>query len=144
MPFGWVYGYNLADITPLYSFGHGLSYTNFAYNNLKISQSSIKANGSATITVDVIDTGKRADDEIVQLYIRDLVSTLTRPVKKLKDFTRISLNVGETKSVTFKITGDKLKYLDENLKEIVEPRDFEVIVSGSSLKTDVVKLVIIK
>lgn len=94
--------------------------------------------------MDVIDTGKRADDEIVQLYIRDLVSTLTRPVKKLKDFTRISLNVGETKSVTFKITGDKLKYLDENLKEIVEPRDFEVIVSGSSLKTDVVKLVIIK
>jgi len=144
MPFGWVYGYNLADITPLYSFGHGLSYANFTYNNLKISQSSIKANGSATITVDVIDTGKRADDEIVQLYIRDLVSTLTRPVKKLKDFTRISLNVGETKSVTFKITGDKLKYLDENLKEIVEPRDFEVMIGGSSSKTDVVKLVIIK
>lgn len=144
MPFGWVYGYNLADITPLYSFGHGLSYTNFAYNNLKISQSSIKANSSVTVTVDVIDTGKRADDEIVQLYIRDLVSTLTRPVKKLKDFTRISLNAGETKSVTFKITGDKLKYLDENLKEIVEPRDFEVMIGGSSSKTDVVKLVIIK
>jgi len=144
MPFGWVYGYNLADITPLYSFGHGLSYANFTYNNLKISQSSIKANSSVTVTVDVIDTGKRADDEIVQLYIRDLVSTLTRPVKKLKDFTRISLNVGETKSVTFKITGDKLKYLDENLKEIVEPRDFEVMIGGSSSKTDVVKLVIIK
>ena len=144
MPFGWVYGYNLADITPLNSFGHGLSYTNFAYNNLKISQSSIKANGSATVTVDATNTGRRAGNEIVQLYTRDLVSTLSRPVKELKDFTSISLNAEETKSVSFKITGDKLKYLDENLKEIVEPRDFEIMVGDSSLKTDVVKLAVIK
>ena len=144
MPFGWVYGYNLADITPLNSFGHGLSYTNFAYNNLKISQSSIKANGSVTVTVDATNTGRRAGNEIVQLYTRDLVSTLSRPVKELKDFTSISLNAEETKSVSFKITGDKLKYLDENLKEIVEPRDFEIMVGGSSLKTDIVKLVVIK
>ena len=137
-------GYNFADITPLYSFGHGLSYTNFAYKNLKISTSSMKSDGSATVTVDVTNTGKREGDEIVQLYIRDLVSTLTRPVKELKDFVRISLNAGETKSVSFKITGDKLKYLDENLKEIVEPGEFEIMVGGSSLKTDVVKLVVVK
>ena len=144
MPFGWVYGYNLADITPLYSFGHGLSHTNFAYNNLKISQSSIKANSSVTVTVDATNTGRRAGNEIVQLYTRDLVSTLSRPVKELKDFTSISLNAEETKSVSFKITGDKLKYLDENLKEIVKPGDFEIMVGDSSLKTDVVKLAVIK
>ena len=137
-------GYNLADITPLYSFGHGLSYTNFAYKNLKISTLSMKADGSVMVTVDVTNTGSRAGDEIVQLYIRDLVSTLTRPVKELKDFARISLNAGETKTVSFKITGDKLKYLDENLKEIVEPGEFEIMVGGSSLKTDVVKLVVVK
>lgn len=144
MPFGWVYGYNLADITPLNSFGHGLSYTNFAYNNLKISQSRIKANGSVTVTVDATNTGRRAGNEIVQLYTRDLVSTLSRPVKELKDFTSISLNAEETKSVSFKIMGDKLKYLDENLKEIVKPGDFEIMVGDSSLKTDVVKLAVIK
>ena len=137
-------GYNLADITPLYSFGHGLSYTNFSYKSLKISTSSMKSDGLATVIVDVTNTGKRAGDEIVQLYIRDLVSTFTRPVKELKDFARISLNAGETKSVSFKITGDKLKYLDENLKEIVEPGEFEIMVGGSSLKTDVVKLVVVK
>jgi beta-glucosidase len=137
-------GYNFDDISPLYSFGHGLSYTNFAYKNLKISTSSMKADGSATVTVDVTNTGKRAGDEIVQLYIHDLVSTLTRPVKELKDFARISLNAGETKTVSFKITGDKLKYLDENMKEIVEPGEFEIMVGGSSLKTDVVKLVVVK
>jgi beta-glucosidase len=137
-------GYNLADITPLYSFGHGLSYTNFAYKNLKISQSSMKADGSATVTVDVTNTGKRVGDEIVQLYIHDLVSTLTRPVKELKDFARISLNAGETKTVSFKITDDKLKYLDENMKEIVELGEFEIMVGGSSLKTDVVKLTVVK
>ncbi len=137
-------GYNLADITPLYSFGHGLSYTNFTYKNLKISTSSMKADGSATVTVDVTNTGKREGDEIVQLYIRDLVSTLTRPVKELKDFARTTLSAGETKSVSFKITGDKLKYLDENLKEIVEPGEFEIMVGGSSLKTDMVKLVVVK
>jgi beta-glucosidase len=137
-------GYNFDDISPLYSFGHGLSYTNFSYKNLKISQSSMKADGSATVTVDVTNTGKRAGDEIVQLYIHDLVSTLTRPVKELKDFARISLNAGETKTVSFKITGDKLKYLDENMKEIVEPGEFEIMVGGSSLKTDVVKLVVVK
>ena len=104
----------------------------------------MKADGLATVTVDVTNTGSRAGDEIVQLYIRDLVSTLTRPVKELKDFARISLNAGETKSVSFKITGDKLKYLDENLKEIVEPGEFEIMVGGSSLKTDVVKLVVVK
>lgn len=137
-------GYNLADITPLYSFGHGLSYTNFSYKSLKISTSSMKSDGLATVIVDVTNTGKRAGDEIVQLYIRDLVSTFTRSVKELKDFARISLNAGETKSVSFKITGDKLKYLDENLKEIVEPGEFEIMVGGSSLKTDVVKLVVVK
>lgn len=137
-------GYNFADITPLYSFGHGLSYTNFVYKNLKINQSSMKADSSATVTVDVMNTGKREGDEIVQLYIRDLVSTLTRPVKELKDFARINLKAGETKTVSFKITGDKLKYLDESMKEIVEPGDFDIMVGGSSLKTDVVKLTVVK
>ncbi len=135
-------GYNFDDISPLYSFGHGLSYTDFTYKNLKINTLTMKSDGSAVVTVDVTNTGKRAGDEIVQLYIHDVVSTLTRPVKELKDFARISLNAGETKNVSFKITADKLKYLDENLKEIVEPGDFEIMVGGSSVKTDKVILTV--
>ena len=137
-------GYNFDDISPLYSFGHGLSYTNFSYKNLKINALTMKADGSATVTVEVTNTGKRAGDEIVQLYIHDVVSTFTRPVKELKDFARISLNAGETKTVSFKITADKLKYLNENMKEMVELGDFEIMVGGSSLKTEKVVLTVVK
>ena len=135
-------GYNFDDISPLYSFGYGLSYTDFVYKNLKINTLTMKSDASAMVTVEVTNTGKRSGDEIVQLYIHDVVSRLTRPVKELKDFARISLNAGETKTVSFKITADKLKYLDENMKEIVEPGDFEIMVGSSSVKTEKVVLTV--
>jgi beta-glucosidase len=137
-------GYNFDDVSPLYSFGHGLSYTTFAYSNLKIDKSTMKTNGAATVSIDVKNTGNRQGDEIVQLYIRDVFSTLTRPVKELKDFSRISLNPAESKTVSFKITPDKLKYLNEKLQEIVEPGDFEIMVGGSLNKLNKVTLTVTK
>ncbi len=136
-------GYNFGDISPLYSFGHGLSYTTYAYKNLSIDQSQIKSNGNATVTIEVTNTGTRQGEEIVQLYVSDLISTLTRPVKELKDFARVSLNPGETKTVSFKITPDKLSYLNQDLKEVVEPGDFEIMVGGSLNKVEKVKLSVI-
>jgi beta-glucosidase len=136
-------GYNLEDISPLYPFGFGLSYTEFEYSNLQISNPAITANENTTVTIDVKNTGKLAGDEIVQLYIRDKVSSITRPIKELKDFKRIALKAGETKTVSFTITPDKLKFYDINMKEIVEPGDFEIMVGPSSEKHYSVKLTVL-
>ena len=89
------------------------------------------------------NTGKRAGDEIVQLYIRDLVSSVTRPVKELKDFKRISLNAGESKKVTFTITPDKLAFYGLDMKRIVEPGQFDIMVGASSAKYQTVKLEVV-
>jgi len=137
-------GYNLDSISALYPFGYGLSYTEYAYSNLKISKPAISAKESVNITVDVQNTGSRAGEEIVQLYIRDKVSSVTRPIKELKDFRRISLAAGETKRVSFTITPDKLKFYDLNMKEVVEPGDFDIMVGPSSQKFETVKLTVIK
>src|SRR6202008_2340730 len=85
--------------TPLYPFGYGLSYTTFKISNLQLSSPRINVNGKVTVTFEVENTGRRAGDEVVQLYIRDLVATMTRPVKELKGFQRISLQPGEKKKV---------------------------------------------
>ena len=92
------------------------------------------------VSVTVTNTGKRAGDEIVQLYIRDLVSSVTRPIMELKDFRRISLRPGESKTVEFVITPDKLSFLDLNMKSIVEPGWFDLMVGTSSVKYETVKL----
>jgi beta-glucosidase len=97
-------------------------------------------NGEAKVRVDITNTGKRAGDEIVQLYIRDLVSSVTRPIKELKDFKRISLHPGETKTVEFTITPDKLWFYDLNMKRVVEPGMFEIMVGPSSVKHQSVNL----
>jgi len=127
--------YVLSDNTPLYSFGYGLSYTNFDYKNLKISPEEIAFNGTSEISVDVTNTGKRKGDEIVQLYIRDKVSSVTRPIKELKDFARISLEPGETKKVKFVITPDKLEFINAEMKRVVEPGDFDIMVGKSSVES---------
>ncbi|MBS1521373.1 MAG: glycoside hydrolase family 3 C-terminal domain-containing protein [Bacteroidetes bacterium] len=137
-------GYNLDSSAPLYPFGFGLSYTKFEYNNLKISKKSITAKENVTVTIDVKNTGARPGDEIVQLYIHDLVSSVTRPVKELKDFKRISLAPGETKQVSFTITPDKLQFYDVNMKEIIEPGDFDIMVGPSSQQYTTAKLTVIK
>ena len=137
-------GYLFANKEPLFPFGFGLSYTTFAYSNLKISPARIGVNGEAKVSVTVMNTGKRAGDEIVQLYIRDLVSSVTRPVMELKDFRRISLAAGESKTVEFVITPDKLSFLDLNMKNVVEPGWFDIMVGTSSVKFETVKLEVIK
>lgn len=135
-------GYNFDDISPLYPFGFGLSYTTYQYSNLAISKQTITENENVTVVVDVKNTGSKTGDEIVQLYIRDMVSSITRPVKELKDFRKISLKPGETQTVSFIITPDKFKFYDINMKEIVEPGDFEIMVGSSSQQYETVKLTI--
>jgi beta-glucosidase len=120
------------EYSPLYPFGFGLSYTTFSYTNLKLDTKKIIAGETVKVMVDVTNSGDRDGDEIVQLYIRDMVSTVTRPVQELKDFSRIHLAKGETKTVEFSITADKLQYYGPDMKRIVEPGEFEVQVGRSS------------
>lgn len=126
-------GYLLSTTAPLFPFGFGLSYTTFKYSNLKITKPKIGLNEETTVTVDITNTGKVRGDEIAQMYIRDEVSSVTRPVKELKDFARISLNAGETKTVTFKITPHKLSLINREMKRVVEPGTFQIMVGGSSV-----------
>src|SRR5690242_4629701 len=133
-------GYLFTRKEPLFPFGFGLSYTTFAYSDLKVSPIQIPPNGRATVSVTVTNTGKRAGDEIVQLYIHDLVSSVTRPVLELKDFRRIALAPGESKTVEFTITPDKLLFYDLNMKRVVEPGTFEIMVGPSSVQHQTVKL----
>src|SRR6266542_110133 len=133
-------GYLFTSKEPLFPFGHGLSYTTFEYSNLKVSPSQIGPAGQARVSITVTNTGKRPGDEIVQLYIHDLVSSVTRPVMELKDFKRISLSPRESKTVEFVITPDKLSFLDLNMNRIVEPGWFEIMVGTSSAKYQTAKL----
>jgi beta-glucosidase len=120
------------DNTPLYPFGYGLSYTTFDYSNLTVSKNQIKKNESLKVTVDVKNSGTKEGSEVVQLYIRDLVGSVTRPVLELKDFSKISIKPGETKTVEFTITPEKLKFYDLNMHYVIEPGDFKVFVGPNS------------
>jgi len=127
--------YTLSDSTPLYPFGHGLSYAAFAYANLQVSPGKIAPDGTARVTVDVTNTGVMAADEIVQLYLHAVTSLPVRPVQELKDFTRITLQPGETRTVTFTLTPDKLAAYDLQMHRTVQPGDFEIQVGTSSVDT---------
>jgi len=126
-------GYLFSTTEPLFPFGFGLSYTTFSYSNLKITKPKIKPDEETTVTFDVTNTGKARGDEVAQMYIRDEVSSVTRPVKELKDFARITLEPNETKQVTFKITPSKLAFYNRQMKRIVEPGTFQIMVGGSSV-----------
>ncbi|RKS55858.1 beta-glucosidase [Gillisia mitskevichiae] len=117
---------------PLYPFGYGLSYTNFKYNNLKLSSEQLKENESLEVSVTVQNNGNYDGKEIVQLYIRDLVGSVTRPVKQLKGFQKIFLKKGEIKTVTFKLTVEDLKFYNYDLDFVAEPGDFEIFVGTNS------------
>ena len=120
----------------LYEFGYGLSYSEFEYTNVRLSKSKIENNESTQLFVTVKNTSQYAGDEIVQLYIRDKFSQVTRPVKELKGFKRISLKPGEERVVNFAITPDMLAYYNLKMNWVVEPGDFRIMVGGSSRKSD--------
>lgn len=125
---------NYLDVTnePLYAFGYGLSYTTFAYSDVKLSTATLNPQGALTASVTVTNTGKVDGAEVVQLYIRDLVGSVTRPVKELKGFEKIALKAGESKTVNFTITPELLKFYNYNLEYVFEPGDFMVMIGGSS------------
>ena len=117
---------------PLYPFGYGLSYTTFEYSDITISNNQMKVDGTITASVTIKNTGNYNADEVVQLYIRDVVGTISRPVKELKGFQRIHLNAGESKTVTFTITPDILRFYDYNLNDVIEPGDFDIMIGPNS------------
>ncbi|OXA71618.1 glycoside hydrolase family 3 [Flavobacterium aquidurense] len=124
---------------PLYTFGYGLSYTKFEYSNLKISSPAIQADGELKVSVDVKNTGNLDGDEVVQLYLHDKYSSVTTPAKTLKGFKRLPIKKGATATVEFTLTPDELSIWNREMKRVVEPGDFEVMVGGNSvdvLKTD--------
>ena len=132
-------GYLDSPNTPLYPFGYGLSYTTFEYSNFRLSADSMTENGAITASVTVKNTGNYDGDEIVQLYIRDLVGTVARPVKELKGFERISLKKGESKTVEFKIDAELLKFYNYNLEFVCEPGEFEAMIGPNSRDVQVKK-----
>jgi beta-glucosidase len=118
--------------SPLYPFGHGLSYTTFGYSEVALSDAVIKAAQPITATVTVTNNGRYAGTETVQLYIRDLVGTITRPVKELKGFIQVTLQPGESKVVNFRITVEDLKFYNGDLKHVAEPGDFKLFIGTNS------------
>lgn len=130
------------DVRPLFHFGYGLSYTKFRYGKPVLRKAAVKKGETGRVTVEVTNTGKVAGDEIVQLYIRDVVSTVTRPVKELKGFARISLKPGETRKVSFDITPDKLAFHNVDMKYVVEPGEFEIMTGPSSRDEDLQRVVL--
>ncbi len=118
---------------PLFPFGHGLSYTTFQYGNLKLSADKIKADGEVSVSVAVTNTGKRAGDEVVQLYTHQVKCSVKRPARELRGFQRISLAPGETKTVTLNLPAAKLAFWDEKTHGfVVEPGAFDLMIGASS------------
>jgi beta-glucosidase len=118
--------------TPLYPFGHGLSYTTFSYGEIKLSATSLKPGQVLTASVTVTNSGKYDGTETVQLYLRDMVGSISRPVKELKGFQKVTLKAGESAAVNFKIRVDDLKFYNSDLKYVAEPGDFKLFIGGNS------------
>jgi beta-glucosidase len=135
-------GYLFDDVSPLYPFGFGLSYTQFAFKNVRLKKKTIKLTDATQVLVDVTNTGAREGTEVVQMYICDLVSSVTRPVKELKGFQKISLQPGETKTVAFDITSESLAFYDINMNYLVEPGQFAIMVGNSSRDADLQKVIL--
>ena len=137
-------GYLFDTTRPLFPFGFGLSYTTFAYANVRVAPARIGPGQRTSVSVDVTNTGSRAGDEVVQLYIRDAVSTATQPVKQLRGFRRVTLQPGETRTVTFEIGPEHLAYHGADMKRVVEPGRFDVMVGGNSVDVQNVTLDVVE
>ncbi len=135
-------GYAFADASPLYVFGEGLSYTDFEISEPVLSSPTIATDGETSVSVSVTNIGDRAGDEIVQLYIRDKVSSVTRPVKELKGFERVSLEPGATKTVSLPITTKALRFYNLDMDRVVEPGEFDIMVGKSSRDVKTVTLTV--
>ncbi|MCS4433171.1 beta-glucosidase BglX [Aquiflexum gelatinilyticum] len=125
---------NYLDVSnePLYPFGFGLSYTDFNYGEIKLSGTALQGDQTLTVSVELTNSGKYDGKEVVQLYIRDVVGSVTRPVKELKGFQKVLLKSGETKTITFEITPEDLKFYNSDLNFVWEPGEFEIMVGGNS------------
>jgi len=119
-------------VKPLFPFGHGLSYSSFQFSDLSINKSAYSPKETIVISLRVKNTGKTSGDEVVQLYVRDEVASLPRPVKELKDFVRITLAPDKSKTITFHMQPAHLAYYDENLELMIEPGKFKVMLGSSS------------
>ena len=131
LPSGRKYDYYDMPFTPLYRFGYGLSYTTFKYSNLHVTQRPDDP-AFVTVTADVENTGDRAGDDVVQLYLTDLTTSVITPVIELKGVQRVALNKGETKTVTFELTPYQLSFLNADMDRVIEPAEFHVHVGGAS------------
>ena len=141
-PSAYFHKYALNKSTPLYPFGYGLSYTNFKYSKPKLSKSVLNSDEIVSVSVSVTNTGNYDGDEVVQMYIRDKVSSVTRPVKELKGYQRIFLKKGETKKVDFKINKETLAFYDINMEYCVEPGEFKIMTGSSSDDDDLQSIVL--
>jgi beta-glucosidase len=126
-------GFLGTSIKPLFPFGWGLSYTNFKYDNLRLAPNAIGPQGTTAVSVDVTNTGKVAGAEVAQLYIHDEVSSVTRPIKELRGFHRVTLDPGKTETITFTLGPDELSFLDREMHRVVEPGSFDIMVGGNSV-----------
>ena len=127
-------GYLFDEISPLFPFGYGLSYTHFEFGPPRLERSTIHQDESTRVLIDVTNTGPRPGDEVVQLYVRDIVSSVTRPIKELKGFQRVTLQPGETRTVALDITSDRLAFWNIDLELTVEPGDFSIFVGPNSVE----------
>ena len=135
-------GYLFDDISPLYAFGYGLSYTKFDIGTPRLAKAAIRRSESTAVLVDVTNSGLVPGDEVVQMYIRDKVSSVTRPVKELKGFKRISLMPGQKETVSIAIEPEHLAFYDINMKYVVEPGEFEIMIGNSSRDQDLQKVLL--
>jgi beta-glucosidase len=132
-------GYLFDEVSPLYAFGFGLSYTTFKFGKPRLKKATIRKNESTSVLVDVTNIGNRPGDEVIQMYIRDKVSSVTRPVKELKGFQRVALEPGQNKEVSLDITPESLAFHNIDMKYVVEPGEFEIMVGNSSRDEDLQK-----
>ncbi len=135
-------GYLWDDVSALFAFGFGLSYTTFKLDNVRLSKKRISREGSTRVLVDVTNTGKLSGTEVVQMYIRDCVSSVTRPVKELKGLQKVWLEPGEKTTVTLEISAEALAFYDAHMHYVVEPGDFEIMIGTSSRDSDLQKHVL--